>query len=275
LIQSAEIGPGDRVLEVGSGTGALTAALIAAGAEVTALEKDEVLARNLAQKFIHMARTSGDPNPKPPPLRIVEGDCLTVNIEGVVPLPENGQPKAKVVANIPFYLTTDLLKILLPMGDRFSSITLVMQHDVAERMTKFNAEGGEGHRAMGVRVQYYSEPEYVRIIVPEAFDPPPACHGSICHFKLKDPSDWPQMPPDQFMSFVQVVFSNRRRIVVNNLKTFYSRVVAEEALAKVNIPEFRRPQELSFDELQALYNTLGPPKPTAAPKPVGRMLRRR
>ena len=179
-VAAADVKRGDRILEIGPGTGNLTVELLRAGATIDAVEKDRSLADKLEEQFsnedalvVHRADflkwdVSGA-------FRDVseghsEGDSVA-DTRAKAADPRFVDSRAKVVANIPYNITTDILKTLLPMGDTFGNMVFMFQEEVARRLIKDEA-GNSDYRPMSVRVHYYSTPYYIRPVTAACFDPP-------------------------------------------------------------------------------------------------------
>lgn len=246
-IEAAALREGDAVLEIGPGTGNLTSELLKAGASVLAVEKD----RNLAEKL-----RSGLCAEYEGRLTLVEGDFL--KWDGLATALERktpGQPRAKVVANIPYNITTDVLKVLLPMGDVFEDMIFMFQEEVAQRLVRDDAGGGD-YRAMSVRVHYYSKPYYIRPVPPTCFMPPPNVDSCLIGFRPKEPHELLPLSgtEKQFFTFVQACFAQKRKMLRNNLKAVCDGDTMEAALAMLDRGEKIRPQELKMEEYVRLFN---------------------
>uniref|UniRef100_A0A0D9VBJ7 rRNA adenine N(6)-methyltransferase n=1 Tax=Leersia perrieri TaxID=77586 RepID=A0A0D9VBJ7_9ORYZ len=165
LVAAAGVGEGDVVLEIGPGTGSLTDALLAAGATVFAVEK------------------------------IIEEDITKFNVHShFLPFLEekshHSTKHAKVVSNLPFNISTDVVKLLLPMGDVFSIMVLLLQDETALRLADASIQTPE-YRPINVFVNFYSEPEYKFKVERTNFFPQPKVDGAVISFKLKNAGEYP------------------------------------------------------------------------------------
>ena len=198
-LEAAAVDSDDRILEIGPGTGNLTVELVKAGARITAVEKD----RNLADKLKTQYPPGEDTN-----VTVHEADFLKWNVgkefedvtTKVAALNEHGPDangnypgdahRAKVVANIPYNITTDILKTLLPMGDTFGDMVFMFQEEVARRLIRTDS-GASDYRPMSVRVHFYSTPYYVRPVTAACFDPPPNVESCLVGFRPKPRREYP------------------------------------------------------------------------------------
>ena len=161
IVDAAELNPTDSVLEVGPGIGTLTQGLAQSGASVTAVELDRRLPEILA------VTVGGYEN-----VRIVQGDILQVNIPELM----DNKP-FKVVANLPYYITTPIIMTLLERKLPIERLVVMVQREVAERMVA--APGTKAYGALSVAVQYYTEPHIVMDVPPKAFMPAPEVTSAV------------------------------------------------------------------------------------------------
>lgn len=246
-VEAAELKPGDRVLEIGPGTGNLTNEMLKRGARVLAVEKD----RNLAGKL-----KEGLCEEYPETFELIEGDFLKwEGLDKAFTRPSADAPRAKVVANIPYNITTDVLKVLLPMGETFEDMIFMFQEEVAQRLVRDDAGGGD-YRAMSVRVHYYSKPYYIRPVLRDCFMPPPNVESCLIGFKPKEPHELlPLNGTDkQFFTFVQACFAQKRKMLRNNLKAVCDDATMDGAFEMLDRGLKIRPQELTMEEYVKLFN---------------------
>lgn len=230
----AELKPGDRVLEIGPGLGALTRALVATGAAVRAVELDRDLADYLEAAL--------------PELDLVRGDALKIDWAQVAP----GTGWA-VCANLPYNVATPLLQRLLDEEGRFSRLVLMFQKEVAERLTA--APGGKAYGAMTVRVAARAEVRMGFILPKGAFHPQPGVDSAVVVIR---PLSAPRFGPagrERFDQTVLAGFSQRRKTLENALKATFGRDQAHAACAAVGVSG-RRAEVLSLSEWQDLAAAL-------------------
>uniref|UniRef100_A0A0D9VBJ5 rRNA adenine N(6)-methyltransferase n=2 Tax=Leersia perrieri TaxID=77586 RepID=A0A0D9VBJ5_9ORYZ len=208
LVAAAGVGEGDVVLEIGPGTGSLTDALLAAGATVFAVEKDKHMATLVKDRFGSTER-----------LKIIEEDITKFNVHShFLPFLEekshHSTKHAKVVSNLPFNISTDVVKLLLPMGDVFSIMVLLLQDETALRLADASIQTPE-YRPINVFVNFYSEPEYKFKVERTNFFPQPKVDGAVISFKLKNAGEYP--PVGSHKSSRRVACPKMRPVFCGNL----------------------------------------------------------
>ncbi|HVL53259.1 MAG TPA: 16S rRNA (adenine(1518)-N(6)/adenine(1519)-N(6))-dimethyltransferase RsmA [Vitreimonas sp.] len=243
ILDEAAPDPGRRILEIGPGLGFLTAALLDAGANVTAVELDRGLARYLRDRF---ADALADER-----LRLVEGDALDQNLTQLVPAPYD------VVANLPYHITSPILHRLLGEPPRPERLVLMVQREVGERIA---APAGK-MSYLSVFVQYHARVRIALDVPPEAFEPEPAVASAVIVLapypeddRLPDPA-----AEDELWRLVQAGFRERRKmlhnVLVRQLGMPADRIRA--VLAAAGIDPDRRPQTLAVGEWLRLREELG------------------
>jgi 16S rRNA (adenine1518-N6/adenine1519-N6)-dimethyltransferase len=221
IIKEAAIEIHQPVLEIGPGPGALTEALISAGANVYAVEKDPLYAQALA-RF--------------PTVQTFNQDIREFDFE-ILPL------HSKVVANLPYHLTAPILGLLAPRNDLFSTLTLMVQEEVARRMTA--NPGSKEFGPLTVFIFFYTTPRYAFKVSRHCFYPQPKVDSAIVHLQLKKP---PLEATDAFFAFVRKAFQQRRKMLKSSLGAEVG--VLLEAL---NLNPQARPEDLSVDQFVALF----------------------
>ncbi len=234
IVHEADIHPGDRVLEIGSGPGALTECLLATGAHVIAVEKDDVFASAL-QRF--------------PSVEVYSGDIRNFPFERYF---SSQQPqKTKVVANLPYHLTTPILALLMPRHTFFSSVTVMVQEEVARRMTAF--AGSSDYSSLSVFLRFYSTPRYAFTVSNRCFYPVPNVQSAVVSLSLNPP---PSISEEAFFRLVRTAFGQRRKMLRSTLKTLYPTI--ENALHSLSLPPQARPENLSCEAFLSLFKVLNP-----------------
>ena len=248
ILVEADAASGDRILEIGPGLGIMTEALLAAGAAVTAVELDWRLAA-LVRKRLSDAVNLGTGDPwAPGALRLIEGDALDQDLPNLVNSP------FRVVANLPYHITSPILHRLLDAGPRPARLVLMVQWEVAERIA---APPGR-MSYLSVFVQYHAAVRIARRVPADAFEPAPSVASAVIVLEPYDHvgSRFASVADeDSLWALVQAGFRERRKMVRNvlgrQLRVGQARVDA--ALAAVGITGDRRPQTLSVDEWVALH----------------------
>lgn len=237
IIRTALIQPGDRVLEIGPGPGALTGLLIESGAHVVAVEMDDTFARELPR----LSKEDGD-------LQVINQDILKTDLETLF----KGQTGVKVVANLPYHITTPILSMLMPLHAIFSSITVMVQDEVAKRFTASPQSKDWG--SISVFLNYYSTPSYSFKIHSNAFYPPPKVDSAIVHFELK--KGRVVSNPEELFALVRTAFQTRRKMLRVSLKRLYSSELVMDILSSLSINPQSRPEDLSLDNWIDFYEAL-------------------
>lgn len=227
IVESGDIKPGDTVLEIGPGLGTLTVKLLAKANKVIAVEIDESLATKLAQ-------TLTQDN-----LEIINQDILGFDLDSL--------PKGyKVVANIPYYITSKIVKFLMSAQNRPDVVVLLTQKEVAERIA---AKPGK-MSILAVSTQIFAEPDLGVVVLPEMFTPPPKVDSQvvILHTRSK-----PLMSDENMKAFFRVVkagFSAKRKKLRTSLAggLRMSKPEAERLLEAANIDPNARAETLSMSD---------------------------
>lgn len=239
IVETADICPGDRVLEIGPGIGTLTQGLAEAGASVTAVELDKKLPAVLAETLSGYDR-----------VRIVGGDILKADIPALM-----GEEPFKVVANLPYYITTPILLTLLERRLPITRIVTMVQREVAERMIAL--PGGRDYGALSVAVQYYTEPRLAIEVSPRCFLPPPAVESAVMDCVVRKTPPVEVEDEKHFFRVVRAAFGQRRKTIGNALKSLgLPRDILQGALSKAGIDPLRRGETLSLSEFAALAGAL-------------------
>lgn len=234
MLTAADVQPGDTVLEIGPGPGALTQRLVERAAHVVAVEFDEALARELP------VRVPADN------LRIIQQDILQFDL---TQLPAG----YKVAANIPYYLTSNLLRVMCESANPFAKASLLIQKEVAERVC---AQPGQ-MSMLSISVQFYCEARLDRLVPAELFTPPPKVDSQILSLTFRKKPLYPDVNPKVFFRIVKAGFAQRRKTLLNSLSggLHLSRQDTETLLASAHIAPTTRAQALSLDQWHTLYQS--------------------
>ena len=237
IVKAADLQAGEPVLEIGPGIGTLTQGLAQSGANVTAIELDtrllEVLDTTLAQYSN---------------VNIVHGDVLKLDVPSIM----NHEP-FKVVANLPYYITTPIIMSLLESRLPIERLVVMVQKEVALRMVA--KPGTKDYGALSVAVQYYTKPDIVLDVPPKSFLPAPAVTSSVIRCVLRDKPPVDVIDEKLFFRVVKAGFAQRRKTFSNTMKTTgLSRDRIEELLAKANIDGQRRGETFTLQEFADIAN---------------------
>ena len=237
IVHAAELTPGEPVLEVGPGIGTLTQGLAQSGADVTAIELDRRLLEVLDTTLASYDN-----------VRIVHGDVLKLDVPTIM----NHKP-FKVVANLPYYITTPTIMSLLESKLPIERLVVMVQKEVALRMVA--KPGTKDYGALSVAVQYYTEPDIVLDVPPKSFLPAPAVTSSVIRCVLRDKPPVDVIDEKLFFRVVKAGFAQRRKIFANTMKTTgLSKDRIEELLAKANIDGQRRGETFTLQEFADVAN---------------------
>ncbi|EFJ07276.1 hypothetical protein SELMODRAFT_133904 [Selaginella moellendorffii] len=250
IVRAAEIQPGDLVLEIGPGTGALTDSLLCAGAYVIAVEKDPDMVSLVSERFKDNPRVKV----------LFQDDILKwhirLHLSNWMETIKSPSKLVKVVSNLPFNITTDVVKKLLPMGDLFSNVVLLLQDEAAARFIDDSPKGDE-YRPISIFIRFFSEMEYKFKVDRLNFFPPPPVNGAVVSFSLKDSSQYPEVKSvKRFFTLVNSAFTGKRKMLRTSLRHLYSSSEVENALCSIGVIETARPHQLSFSQFVKLHNTL-------------------
>ena len=237
IVHAAELTVGEPVLEVGPGIGTLTQGLAQSGADVTAIELDRRLLEVLDTTLASYDN-----------VRIIHGDVLKLDVPTIM----NHKP-FKVVANLPYYITTPIIMSLLESKLTIERLVVMVQKEVALRMVA--KPGTKDYGALSVAVQYYTEPDIVLDVPPKSFLPAPAVTSSVIRCVLRDKPPVDVIDEKLFFRVVKAGFAQRRKTFSNTMKTTgLTRDRIEELLAKANIDGQRRGETFTLQEFADVAN---------------------
>lgn len=237
IVDAAGVSRSDTVLEIGPGIGTLTQGLAETGAQVVAVELDGRLIDVLAKTL------EGYDN-----VRVIHGDILKINITDEVPA-----APFKVVANLPYYITTPIIMGLLEARLPVSTLVTMVQKEVAVRMVA--RPGNKDYGALSVAVQYFTQPQIMFEVPPASFIPSPAVDSAVIRCIVRDKPPVAAADEKMFFRVVKAAFSQRRKTLNNALKTM-GRPVEEirQALEIAKVEGSRRGETLSLEEFATIAN---------------------
>jgi 16S rRNA (adenine1518-N6/adenine1519-N6)-dimethyltransferase len=235
VLEAAELRPTDAVLEIGPGTGTLTTPLVRHAGCVVAVELDDKLVS------IARARLSGIAS-----LHLIQGDILQLDHVALVRERCKGDPTYKVVANLPYYLTSHLLRRLLETEPRPSLIVVMVQKEVAERA----AATPPDMNLLGVSVQYYSTPRIAALVPADAFTPAPEVDSAVLQLRTRTEPPFPDLPAQRYFRVVSAGFGQKRKTLLNALSSNLKlpRAVVGPALDRASVPPSLRAQRLTLED---------------------------
>ncbi|MBR8700661.1 MULTISPECIES: 16S rRNA (adenine(1518)-N(6)/adenine(1519)-N(6))-dimethyltransferase RsmA [unclassified Fusobacterium] len=236
IMEVSNVTSNDTVLEIGPGEGALTALLLDTAKKVVAIEIDTDLEKILRKKF--------DSNPK---YTLVMNDVLETDIASYV---DKG---TKVVANIPYYITSPIINKLIENRDVIDEIYIMVQKEVAERIC---AKKGKERSVLTLAVEYFGSAEYLFTIPKEAFTPVPKVDSAFMSIKLyKDNRYQKQVDENIFFKYVKAAFFSKRKNLLNNFTSLgYSKDQLREILGEAGISESERAENLTIEDFIRLIS---------------------
>jgi 16S rRNA (adenine1518-N6/adenine1519-N6)-dimethyltransferase len=239
------------VLEIGPGRGIVTSLLAKKTRRLIAVELDRVLAAQLRLKF-GMARN----------VEIIEADILAIDFDSLFgPKPGLGRPgieikpeAVKVVGNLPYYITSDILLRLFRYAKYFESIVVMVQREVADRIAA--QPGGREYGMLSATAQLYARVENLFTLPPGAFVPPPKVYSSVLRLTIDPQQEKLGVAGDGFIDFLRLSFGQKRKTLWNNLRVKYEEPTLKRALAEANVKPAARAETLSLEQNAAIYRAL-------------------
>jgi 16S rRNA (adenine1518-N6/adenine1519-N6)-dimethyltransferase len=240
------------VIEIGPGRGVLTGLLIARAPRVIAIELDRVLAAQLRMKCANV-----------PNIEVIEADVLDVDfasllgpkpgtrVGGLAPRP---MEKVRVVGNIPYYITSDILLRLFEFHELFETIVIMVQKEVADRIAA--KPGNSEYGLLSATAQLYTTVEKLFTLPSGAFSPPPKVSSSVLRLTMAPRFEKLRVNPDGFIDFLKLSFGQKRKTLVNNLKQRYQGKAIQAALEKAKVRADVRAEALSLEKAAAVYRGL-------------------
>lgn len=245
IVASVRPQAGDTILEIGPGHGALTELLIESGARVISIELDRDLAPILASGFANREN-----------FKLVEADALETDFCQII----SPATTARVVANLPYNISTPILQRLIEHRRCITEMTLMLQREVVERITA--SPGGKEYGYLSVLVQLYCEAESLFDVPPSAFRPVPKVVSSVVRLKVRPEPAALVSDEILFVELTKTLFSQRRKTILNNLRAGWTRLnlpaaeAIREALAAAKLDPQRRAETLTIAELAGLANEI-------------------
>lgn len=226
LIASLQIKEDETILEIGPGKGALTGKLLATGNRVVAIEKDEALAAQLREKFANEIRVGQ--------FTLIEDDVRNYT-------PDNLGPYV-LAANIPYYLTGEIIRQFLETPAQPRAAALLIQKEVAKRIV---ARGGK-ESILSLSVKAYGEPKIVAKVPKSAFNPPPSVDSAVLLIENISRDFFTGISEENFFTLVRTGFASKRKLLAKNLASFFDD--ARKTFVKCGIPEQVRAENVPLEK---------------------------
>ncbi len=234
----------EAVIEIGPGIGVLTAELAKRAKNVVCIEIDERLRPVLAETLSEFDN-----------VEVIFGDCMKLDIAKIIEERFKGK-KVSICANLPYYITSPIIMMLLESRLSVTSITVMVQKEAADRIA---AEVGSRQAgAVTVAVNYYSKPNVLFHVSRGSFMPPPNVDSSVIQLELRPEPPVNVADEKGFFAFVRASFGQRRKTLINSVGALgtWSKDSIRKALQKCGLPETVRAEALSMDSLAAVFNGL-------------------
>jgi len=239
------------VMEIGPGRGALTDFLAVRAGRLIAVELDRVLSAQLRMRYSRL-----------PNVDVIEADILKTDIGTIVgkrpgPLRDlrPSEPiKARVVGNLPYYITSDILLALFEAHRNIERVVVMVQEEVAERLAA--KPGGSEYGLLSATAQLYGKVEKLFTLPPGAFNPPPKVHSGVVRILIEPHFEALQVDEEGFIEFLKLTFGQKRKTLLNNLRERYGVESGKQALAAAKVKPDVRSEALSLEKMATIYRTL-------------------
>ena len=240
------------VLEIGPGRGALISLLAKRARRLIAIELDRVLAAQLRMNFSLATN-----------VEIIEADILAVDLDTIFgPKPGSTRPglnhqpeRVSVVGNLPYFLTSEILLRLFAYRKYFSTLVLMVQNEVADRLAAHPGKADYG--LLSATAQLYAHVRKLFTLPPGAFSPPPKVDSAVVELQMASQLESLRVPESAFLSFLKLSFAQKRKTLWNNLKSEYQSQGLRDAMEQVGIEPTSRAEAVPLDKAAALFRTLG------------------
>jgi 16S rRNA (adenine1518-N6/adenine1519-N6)-dimethyltransferase len=239
------------VVEIGPGKGALTDVLAERAGRLIAIELDRMLATELRYKYSRLRN-----------IEVLEGDVLKIDFRTVLhrtigPLDDLRPIKpsrARVVGNLPFYITSDILLRLFDFHDQFDVIVIMVQREVADRIAA--QPGSRDYGLLSATAQLYCKVENLFTLPPGAFSPPPRVHSSVLRLTVAPRFNELQVTAGDLIPFLRTAFSMKRKTLLNNLKQCYPHQKIKMALETTGLRADVRAEAVGLQQMAAAFRKL-------------------
>ena len=245
IIDSAQINQSDFVIEIGPGLGTLTSQLVEKAGKVIAIELDQKMVKILQERFSLYSN-----------FQLLNEDALKVDLKTLIEKENTQKCPVKIVANLPYYITTPIIMKLLEEKLPIQNITVMVQKEVADRLTAIPGEKNTG--AITYCVYYYCEPKQVRLVPNTSFIPEPKVNSEVIQLNIRQNLPVQLKNETVFFKIVKASFMQRRKTLLNGLTNagIISKERMREILNKMQLPETVRGEDLSIEQFAQIANEL-------------------
>jgi 16S rRNA (adenine1518-N6/adenine1519-N6)-dimethyltransferase len=249
IVAAGNIQKGQNILEIGPGTGVLTAELLKAGAHVIAVEKDDRAYELLKEKFVNEISSKQ--------LELTHGDILNKHLISLIlhpaKLARNGSSSFSVIANIPYYITGAILELFLEHGPRPDKMILLVQKEVADRIVARpeQSTGKSKESILSVSVKVFGSPKMIAKVPPGAFTPPPSVDSAVLAIEnISDGLFKPFLEQNhhaiqQFFVLVKAGFAHKRKVLKKNLEVVLEKEIIASIWSKIGLDDKIRAEDIT------------------------------
>jgi 16S rRNA (adenine1518-N6/adenine1519-N6)-dimethyltransferase len=248
------------VVEIGPGKGVLTDLLVERAAHVAAIEIDHVLGAQLRMKYALRAN-----------IEIIEGDVLRIDFARLVGRDAgtpgdtriHRAPKAQVVGNLPYYITSPILQHLFEHHQHIDQVVIMVQREVADRIAA--DPGGREYGLLSATAQLFARVEKLFTLPPGAFAPPPKVHSTVLRLSIAPQAEKLGVDATAFLDFLKLAFAQKRKTLVNNLRTAYDDGAVRAALSSARLKPDVRAEAVELDKMAKIFRSLPKVKALTSP----------
>lgn len=239
IVDAADI-KAQNVLEIGPGIGTITYEMAKIAKKVVAIEIDQTLIPILKENLSEFENA-----------KVIKQDILKTDLKGLVDNEFNGE-SFKVVSNLPYYITTPIIEMLITTGLPCDDMTIMVQKEVAERMVA--SESDKEYSSLSVFIKFYTEAKVIANLPKSVFIPQPKIDSTILNLKLRIYDE--NVNQDLLFKLIRAGFNKRRKTILNSMSDVVEKDKLKEAFAKVDLKENLRAENLSIDDFINLTNEL-------------------
>ena len=244
IVNVANISKDDLVIEIGPGLGTLTKELLERAGQVTCIELDKRMIEILQDRFSMYNN-----------FELINSDVLKVDLKEIIK--KSNLANTKIVANLPYYITTPIIMKLLEERLEIQTITVMIQKEVADRLITKPGTGDTG--AITYAINYYSEPKRVLEVPNTAFIPEPKVNSSVIQLKILKEPKVKAKDEEKLFELIKIAFMQKRKTLVNalaNSNRYGAKEQIEQALTKLKIDPKIRPEKLTLEQFSELSKML-------------------
>ena len=248
IVECSEISKTDLIIEVGPGIGSLTKYLLEKAGKVISIELDEKMIKILNDRFVLYKN-----------FELINGDILKIDLKELIRNNKDGEKikNVKIVANLPYYITTPIIMKLLEEELDINTITVMIQKEVADRLIAIPGEKNTG--SITYTVYYYSESEKIMEVPNTSFFPEPEVTSEVIKLNIRDKYPIDQKNKKEMFQIIKYAFMQRRKTLLNSLvnaKILKNKQQGEEMLNELNIKVNVRPEELKLEDFSKITDFL-------------------